>query len=112
MKFHFIGATIRYLTTEEGGRQGPVASGYRGQFHYENDLEQAWDGFQYFPDFQEGQFVPLGNTVQATVVFRQEMWDAYHSKRVQVGMPFEIREGRKLVGRGTVTSLEADTTTT
>jgi elongation factor Tu len=101
---HEIEATIRYLTTAEGGRKTGVISGYRGQFHYQGD-DQPWDGFQYFPDLTEGEFVELGTPVRALIQFRRDRWDNVHSKRISIGMPFEIREGRKLVGRGTVTRI-------
>jgi hypothetical protein len=52
--------------------------------------------------------VRLGTTVRALVEFRQETWDSVHSKRIRVGMPFEIREGRKVVGRGVVTNIGCD----
>lgn len=103
-----IEATIRYLTTEEGGRQGPVASGYRGQFHYQGEEDKAWHGFQYFPGLPKGDSVPLGVTVQAVIKFPPHSWEKHHSHRLYVGMPFEIREGRKLVGRGTVTGLDVE----
>lgn len=99
MKFHEIEADIRYLTTEEGGRKNGVLSGYRGQFYYDGD---NYDGFQFFPDQSEGEMVELGITVNALVRFPQSRWDQFHSKRIFVGMEFEIHEGAKVVGRGTV----------
>ena len=104
---HYIEAEIRYLTTEEGGRHSGVKSDYRGQFHYQGE-EQAWDGSQFFPDLKEGEYVELGTTVRALVRFSNERWNVNHSKRIRVGMPFEIREGQKLVGRGIVTRLKVD----
>jgi translation elongation factor EF-Tu-like GTPase len=98
--FHEIEAEIRYLTTEEGGRRTGVATGYRGQFFYEGD---DYDGLQYFPDLPDGAMVSLGEPVRASVRFRREMWEDVHSKRITVGMPFQIREGSKTVGHGVVT---------
>jgi len=98
--FHDIEVEIRYLTTEEGGRRTPVCSGYRGQFFYDGE---DYDGFQYFPDLADGAMVELGTTVRALVRFRQERWEDVHSKRITVGMPFQIREGNRTVGHGVVT---------
>ena len=98
---HWIEATIRYLTSDEGGRRSGVRSGYRGQFYYEGE---DYDGFQFFPD-SEDEEIELGTTVRAFIQFRQERWDEVHSKRIRVGLPFEIREGSKVVGRGVVTQL-------
>lgn len=103
VNWHAIEGTVRYLATAEGGRKTGVASGYRGQFFYDGD---DCDGIQYFPDDQDGEFVPLGETVPVRVEFPRERWEQYHSKRIYVGMPIEIHEGRKTVGHGTVTSLE------
>jgi elongation factor Tu len=97
--YHEIETEIRYLTTAEGGRQTGVASGYRGQFYYRGE---DFDGFQYFPEFTDGEFIELGTSVRALVRFRQKRWDDFHSERITVGMPFEVREGVRTVGRGTV----------
>ncbi len=100
-----IEATIRYLTTDEGGRQSGVYSGYRGQFYYGG---QDYDGFQYFPDVPLGVMIELGDAVRAYVEFGERRWREFHSRNVYVGMPFEIREGPKTVGRGTVNKILVD----
>jgi len=102
MGWHTIEAAVRYLTTAEGGRTSGVASGYRGQFFYDGE---DCDGFQFFPDYEEGETVRLGDTVRVHIEFPPDRWEQHHSKRIYVGMPFEIREGRKAVGNGTVTAL-------
>lgn len=102
MSFHEIEAAIRYLPSGEGGRHSGIYSGYRGQFYYDGS---DWDGFQYFPDVPDDVMVELGTTVRALVRFTQERWDEIHSKHIYVGMPFEIREGARTVGRGVVTSV-------
>ena len=99
---HEIEAELRYLTTEEGGRKTGVFSGYRGQFYYGGN---DYDGFQFFPDVPDDQMVELGTTVRVCVKFLQERWDEVHSKHITVGMPFEIREGNRTVGRGRVTKV-------
>tara|TARA_R100001132_G_C3275839_1_gene100041 strand:- start:9651 stop:9971 length:321 start_codon:yes stop_codon:yes gene_type:complete len=102
MNFHEIEAEIRYLTTEEGGRRNGVFNGYRGQFYYDGDDH---DGGQFFPNQSEGEMVELGITVNALVRFPQSRWDEVHSKRITVGMEFEIHEGAKMVGHGIVKRL-------
>ena len=102
MQWHAIEGTVRYLTTAEGGRKSGVANGYRGQFFYDGE---DCDGFQFFPDHKEGEFVCLGDTVRVRIEFPPDRWEQHHSMRIYEGMPFEIREGRKIVGRGTVTAL-------
>ena len=98
--FHEIEAEIRYLTTEEGGRRTGVSSGYRGQFFYEGE---DYDRFQYFPDLPDGVRVELGTPVRALIRFGQKRWEDVHSKKITVGMPFQIREGNRTVGHGIVT---------
>jgi len=105
---HFIEGTVRYLTVEEGGRTKPIFSGYRGQFHYADDPVLVFDGFQYFPDYRDDDSVPLGATVRTHIGFLKERWNDYHSKRMSVGSAFQIQEGTKVVGRGTVTGLVAN----
>jgi translation elongation factor EF-Tu-like GTPase len=100
-----VEADIRYLTPREGGRRMPVASGYRGQFHYEDQPEDGYDGFQYFPGLRDDESVPLGTTVKALIVFFPDRWKAFHAKRMRVGTMFQIREGQKIVGRGVVTKI-------
>ena len=102
MELHVIETRIRYLTSAEGGRQTGVASGYRGQFYYGG---KDYDGFQWFPDFNRGDSVPLGTEVRAFVDFSKGRWDEVHKHSVYEGMPFEIREGPKVVGTGVVTRL-------
>ncbi len=102
VNFHEIKTEIRYLTTEEGGRNTGVYSGYRGQFYYDG---YDYDGFQYFPELQDNEMVELGTTVKALVRFPQERWDEIHSNQIKVGMEFEIHEGAKVVGRGIVKSI-------
>ena len=98
--YYEIETEIRYLTTEEGGRTG-VFSDYRGQFWY----GENHDGFQFFPDLAPGERVELGVTVRALVRFPLARWKVFHAHRITVGMEFEIREGRRTVGRGRVTKL-------
>ncbi len=102
LKSFDIEVDIRYLTSEEGGRKTPVCNGYRGQFFYDG---QDWDGFQYFPDLPYDAMVELGTTVRALVRFQLDRWENIHSKKITVGMPFQIREGNKTVGCGTVTKV-------
>jgi translation elongation factor EF-Tu-like GTPase len=108
---HFIEARIRYLTAGEGGRTAPVASGYRGQFHYAGEPDTPHDGFQYFPYVPAAEFVSLGSEVRALVRFDREMWDGLHAAKMRVGTRFTIQEGRKVVGEGVVTGLDAGTPT-
>ena len=91
-----IEAEISFLSAEEGGRKNCVYSGYRGQFFYEG---HDWDADQQYPEVDE---VLPGQLVRATIRF---LSPENHLGRVVPGMPFEIREGSRTVGRGVVTKI-------
>jgi translation elongation factor EF-Tu-like GTPase len=95
--FH-IEAEIKFLTAAEGGKSKPARSGYRSQFHYGG---RSWDAVHEYPDTPEA--IP-GQTVRALLSF---LTPEEHRGHISVGMPFEIREGQRVVGRGTVTKLLA-----
>ena len=90
-----IEAEVRFLTTAEGGRRGPVKSGYRGHFFYDG---LDWVAVQIYPD---SEWVQLGETVRALISF---MSPDEHVGKLFPGKEFSIREG-KLVGKGKVTKL-------
>ena len=91
-----IQAEITYLSTANGGREGYLLSGYRGQFHYDG---RDWDAPQYFVDREK---VEPGESVTANLYF---LSPREHVDKVVVGTVFLIREGLRTVGYGTVTEL-------
>jgi translation elongation factor EF-Tu-like GTPase len=93
---YHVEATITFLRTEEGGRRTPASSGYRPQFYYEGE---NWDAIHYYPGMDQ---VYPGDTVTVHLGF---LSPEYHRGRIQQGTRFEIREGRRVVGRGVVTKL-------
>lgn len=91
-----IQAEITYLSTANGGREGYLLSGYRGQFHYAG---HDWDAPQYFVDRER---VEPGESVVANLYF---LSPREHVDKVVVGTIFLVREGLKTVGYGKVTEL-------
>ena len=91
-------ATIYFLRTDEGGRSTPTFSGYRGQFHYNN---HDWDAAYWFASDP----VYPGEEIEAMITL---LSPDLHRRRLHVGMPFEIREGRDVVARATITWLDDD----
>jgi len=89
-------ANIYYLTTDEGGWKTSVATSYRGQLHYDN---HDWAAMQQFVN---KEWCELGDTVK--VLFQTASPD-FHCGKFFVGKNFEVREGSKVVGRGTVTNV-------
>ena len=92
-------AEIYYLTEEEGGRKGYVASGYRGQFYYNG---RDWDAPQQFTDKE------ICNPGETVKVYLQTLSPDFHVGQFYIGQTFEIREGAKTVGRGKITKVLRD----
>ena len=86
-------AEIRFLTHEEGGRATPVASGYRGQFHYGGG---DWDARYTFA----ADPAPPGDVVEAILQFLSPQ---AHRGRIHAGMEFRVREGSRTVALGRLT---------
>lgn len=91
-----IEAEIYYLRPEEGGRSSPAYTGYRPQFYYDG---RNWDASHIYPDLEAAY---PGETVRAYLGFLSPL---EHLGKVYVGMDFEIREGARIVGKGTVTKI-------
>jgi translation elongation factor EF-Tu-like GTPase len=91
-----IEATIRFLSTEEGGKTRPVFDDYRPQFYYDG---RDWDAPQEYPDVSE---VRPGDTVRAYLAFLSPQC---HLGKIYEGMKFQVREGAKVVAEGEVTRI-------
>ncbi len=91
-------AEIRFLATEQGGRKRYVATGYRGQLHYD---DHDWDAIYGFLNREK---VEPGDTVVAAVWL---LSPEHHVGKLHAGKSFEVREGRKVVALGVVTRLAA-----
>ncbi len=92
-------ANLKYLTTEEGGRKTPVfATGYRPQIKFDFD-EMQTSGQQ---TFLNKDVVYPGETVVASLrIIAVE----HFSNRLTEGMPFEFREGSRIIGTGKITDI-------
>ena len=84
---------VIFLPASAGGRQSPVSSGYRPQFHYDGN---DWDAVQTYPEVEQ---VNPGDAVRAFLTFANpEM----HVGKIGVGTMFLLREGHRTVGYGRV----------
>lgn len=88
-------AKLTYLTTEEGGRTGYAASGYRPHVKFDGRKEMT-SGEQLFVDKDK---VFPGETVTAEI---RMLSPNFFEKYLFVGQHFEIGEGSKVVGYGQV----------
>jgi elongation factor Tu len=85
-------AEVYVLGTEEGGRSGPFFSGYRPQFHLRTtDVPGEID-------LGPGGMALPGDSVTMTVQLGRAV-------ALAEGLGFAVREGRRTVGAGTVTTL-------
>ncbi|MBT2459545.1 elongation factor Tu [Streptomyces sp. ISL-86] len=85
-------AQVYVLSTREGGRTTPVASGYRPQF-YIRTADVVGD-----VDLGEAAVARPGETVAMTVELGRDV-------PLEAGLGFAIREGGRTVGAGTVTTV-------
>ncbi|MFI6934278.1 elongation factor Tu [Streptomyces sp. NPDC050287] len=86
-------AQVYVLSTREGGRSTPVATGYRPQFYIRTaDVVGS-------VDLGEIAVARPGETVTMTVELGRDM-------PLEPGLGFAIREGGRTVGAGTVTAVE------
>ncbi|MDH6544647.1 elongation factor Tu [Streptomyces sp. SPB4] len=85
-------AQVYVLSTREGGRSTPIASGYRPQF-YVRTADVVGD-----VDLGEAGVARPGETVTMTVELGRDI-------PLESGLGFAIREGGRTVGAGTVTAV-------
>ncbi|MGW5867631.1 elongation factor Tu [Streptomyces sp. NPDC055239] len=85
-------AQVYVLSTKEGGRSTPIATGYRPQF-YLRTADVVGD-----VDLGDTAVARPGDTVTMTVELGRDM-------PLETGLGFAIREGGRTVGAGTVTEV-------
>jgi hypothetical protein len=91
-----IEAEIRFLTTAEGGRRGPVRSGYRAPHNFGAKGEN-FDAAHEYPDGQ----LALGETVTAKMWF---LFPGLQRGQLFEGLEFTVWED-KLVARARITKV-------
>jgi hypothetical protein len=88
-------AKVGYLTTEEGGRKGYAASGYRPHVKFDGKKELT-SGEQLFVDKDK---VFQGEMAIAEI---RIIWKEAFKNYLHIGQHFEFAEGSKLIGRGEI----------
>jgi translation elongation factor EF-Tu-like GTPase len=89
-------AEITFLTTEQGGRLGPVKAGYRPSHDFKRPGGEINDAAHEYID---REWVPLGVPVDALLQFLDPERQA---GRLHVGFEFTVQEGPKIVGHGRI----------
>jgi len=96
MKFQ---ATIHLKSTSDGGRNGPIATGYRPSI-WSRPSENNSDGYFTLLDTQE--ILPGGvGSVEILLLHP-------HLLNIEVGSVIQIKEGLKQIGSGVVNSIIED----
>ncbi len=91
-----VEAEITFVSTEAGGRTGPVFSPYSPQLHFAGD---DWDAVHEYPDVEA---VYPGQTVRALLRFVRPEHAVDH---IHTDLEFRIREGERVVAHGRVTKI-------
>jgi translation elongation factor EF-Tu-like GTPase len=88
-----IRATLDLLTSDRGGREGPILPGYRSLARFEG-VDRDF-GFEL--DLDSKDLAP-GDTGTGRLSF----WAGDELPELHNGQRFELREGARVVGHGTV----------
>jgi translation elongation factor EF-Tu-like GTPase len=95
----FILVRVRLLTTDEGGRKGPIADGYRASWDIGNRSEEREWTINDAPLLLDGRdWLAPGESANVRIhPFAPEFWTL-----VSAGAEIAMHEGRRIVGRGKV----------
>mgnify|MGYP001558373959 CR=1 FL=1 len=103
-------AEVRFLTADEGGRQGPAMQGYRPDIHYDDDeTDQLWMIWPRFIDdigqeLQKGAVIPSLARAHFYII-NTELRSTVHRARLREGVRFHICEGQHRVAACRVTKI-------
>jgi translation elongation factor EF-Tu-like GTPase len=89
-------AEITFLTTEQGGRVGPVKSGYRPSHNFGLPNGEINDAAH---ENIGQEWVPMGTTVDALL---QLLNPERQAARFYPGFEFTVQEAMKVVGHGRI----------
>lgn len=92
-----IHASIHLLTASEGGRTGPLLSGYRSLLRFDGSEKDFGFELHLAPKLSASGLAP-GGSANA----RLSLWAVDELPKLAIGQKFEIREGAHIVGRGSV----------
>jgi translation elongation factor EF-Tu-like GTPase len=92
-----VTALVHLYARDEGGRSGPLLSGYRSLLRFEgSDVDL---GFELELDHTVD---PGGLAPGASGTSRVSLWASERLPSLFAGKQFELREGARVIGRGTI----------
>lgn len=95
-------ARVAFLPTEQGGRTHPVATGYRVGMFFHPESNEGNDGILTLVD--KDRCYPSEECVARI----RPLFPELVQPLVHPGAVFEVREGRRVIGTGTVLDEFAD----
>ena len=102
-----VKGVLSLVPTAEGGRQGPIFSGYRGALsfgeHRDDGLEVHYDAVTVLDTTDE---LAPGESGEVTIHLVSA--DLFPHERLTPGGMFDVKEGHRVVGRVTITRVESD----
>jgi translation elongation factor EF-Tu-like GTPase len=93
-----VRARIHLLTTKDGGRSGVLLSGYRSLLRFEGTGGDFGFELEFEPELRTRGLAP-GDAGNARLSF----WAVEELPSLLPGQKFEIREGTRVVGHGSIT---------
>jgi hypothetical protein len=94
-----VSARLTLLGTDQGGREGPLLPGYRGQVRFGgDDLD-----YGVLVELSDTETLAPGQSCDVGLLF----WASPAVGRLVAGREFELREGTRVAGRGSITERAA-----
>jgi hypothetical protein len=95
------------VATADGGREGPILSGYRGGLFFgERDDDGREIQYDAITVLDDADSVAPGDSCAATIhLVSPELFPA---GRLAKGETFEVKEGHRVVGRVSIHALDRD----
>lgn len=92
-----IGVQIHLLSTDEGGRSGPLFSGYRSLLRVEGTMMDFGFELELDPECSKHGLAP-----GTTGTGRLSVWAVEELPSLLRDQKFELRDGTRVVGRGII----------
>jgi translation elongation factor EF-Tu-like GTPase len=104
---NIVKGTLELLATSDGGRKGPILSGYRGALFFgkrdDDGLEIQYDAITRLGDVDG---VAPGDSCAVTIHLVSP--ELFPPGRLAKGQTFEVKEGHRIVGRVSIHALDRD----
>jgi translation elongation factor EF-Tu-like GTPase len=102
-----VKGTLSLLATADGGRAGPLRSGYRGGLFFDerddDGLEIHYDAITVLDDVES---VAPGDACAVTIHLVSP--ELFPRDRIAAGETFEVKEGHRVVGRVAIHEMARD----